>query len=226
MQPRKTLFRRYLGSLVWILPLTLGALCWMTYPFADAISVKHLSMSGLSAQQKANIELAAQTINGHVLQPGETFSFNAIVGPREAGRGYKPAPSYLGPDSPSTMGGGICLLSSTLYQAALEAGCDVTERVPHLRTVHSVPPGLDAAVWYGQADLKFKNTLKVPIQISTDWSGNKLSVKVLGKDENSESIELRRRVTKESHDSIVVELYRLRDAAETLVSRDVYRTTQ
>lgn len=222
---RKSLASRYTGNLIWILPVVLGALCWLTYPFSDALAVKHLSMAILSPQQKANIELAAETMNGRVIQPGEEFSFNAVVGPRTAARGYKPAPSYLGPENPSTVGGGICLLSSTLYQAALEAGCEVTERVPHLRTVHSVPAGLDAAVWYGQADLKFKNTLAVPIQISTDWSGNRLAVRVLGRDDNSQSVELRRRVSRQSSGSIVVELYKLRAAAETLVSRDVYHTT-
>lgn len=226
MKSRNRLVSRYLGSLIWLVPLTLGALCWLTYPFSDALAVKHLSMAQLSAQQKSNIELAAETINGRVLQPGEVFSFNAAVGPREATRGYMSAPSYVGPDSPSTVGGGICLLSSTLYQAVLEAGCDVTERVPHLRTVHSVPAGLDAAVWYGKADLKFKNTLRCPIQLSTDWSNNKLCVRVLGREDNSASVELRRRVVRQTPESVVVELYRLRDAAETLVSRDVYRTTQ
>jgi vancomycin resistance protein YoaR len=226
MKSRNHLVSRYVGSLFWVVPLTLGALCWLTYPFSDALAVKHLSMAGLSPQQKSNIELAAETLNGRVLQPGEVFSFNAVVGPREATRGYKSAPSYLGPESPSTVGGGICLLSSTVYQAALETGCDITERVPHLRTVHSVPPGLDAAVWYGKADLKFKNTLQCPIQLSTDWSNNKLCVRVLGREDNAESVELRRRVVRQTQGSVVVELYRLQDAAETLVSRDVYRTTQ
>lgn len=223
---RSKLIEKYAGMLWWVVPLTLVVLCWLTYPFADALAVKHLSMAGLSAQQKANIELAAETINGRILQPDEIFSFNAAVGPRTTNKGYKPAPSYVGADNPSTIGGGICLLSSTIYQAALEAGCDVTERVPHLRTVHSVPAGLDAAVWYGKADLKFKNTLKIPIRLNTDWSGNKLAVRVLGREDNAESVELRRQVTRQSPESIVVELYKLKDAAETLVSRDVYHTTQ
>src|SRR5205085_2176072 len=108
----------------------------------------------------------AQRLDGLILQPGTQFSFNQAIGPRTTKRGYRPAPSYLGVDSPSTLGGGLCLLSSGIYQLALETGLPIQQRVPHLRTIHSVPPGLDATVWYGGADLRFTNTLSQPIQFS------------------------------------------------------------
>lgn len=153
---------------------------WLERPFSRVLTSKTMSLSGLSSQQKLNIENAARCLDGFVLKPNQEFSFNAVVGPRTSSRGYLAAPSYLGKEAPSTMGGGICLLSSAVYQNALRAGLQVTERVAHLRTIKSVPAGLDATVWYGMADLRFRNTLDCPIELVTRYSPYQITVELRG----------------------------------------------
>ena len=146
--------------LLFSVPLVLVVSGWFTQPFSRTLVAQNQSIQMLSTAQQSNLRIAARRLDGLVLRPGGEFSFNRVVGPRTWARGYRPAPSYLGGDSPATLGGGICLLSSALYQAALKAGLKIEQRVPHLRTIHSVPPGLDATVWYGGADLRFVNNLR------------------------------------------------------------------
>ncbi|HEY9792917.1 MAG TPA: VanW family protein [Candidatus Obscuribacterales bacterium] len=214
------------NPLIWGLisfPLMLAAVFFVTYPFADNLDSKTFSISILSPIQKSNIEIAAKAVNGTILKPGEKFSFNRIVGPRTDIRGYRPAPSYLGPESPSTIGGGICLLSSALYQLALESGLQIDNRVPHLRTIKTVPPGLDATVWYGQADLTFENTLPFPVQIATDWNHTTLTVSILGKKPHGyHPAHLQRIVDRSTPSEMVVELLREQGNRTELVSRDHY----
>lgn len=219
----KDLKRFVLCAVLVALPLSLASVCYATYPFAEVVASKTLSLSGLTNRQKSNIQLAAHAIDGKVLTPGEEFSFNAVVGPRSSGRGYRPAPSYLGPDSPATVGGGVCLVSSAVYQLALEAGCKVDERVPHLRTIRTVPAGLDATVWYGQADLKFKNTLGCPVQLSTKWDNNSLTVSMVGrKPSGFQPAKLNVISERRTANDVVVQLYRRQGDREELISRDRY----
>lgn len=112
-----------------------------------------------------NIELATNAINGTVLMPGETFSFNEIVGERTAERGYKSAGVIIGDKIESGLGGGICQVSSTLYNAMLKAGIKASERTNHTLPLSYAPKGLDATVDWGNIDFKFKNTLNTPIYI-------------------------------------------------------------
>lgn len=219
----KDLKRFVLCAALVALPLSLASVCYATYPFAEVVASKTLSMSGLTNRQKSNIQLAAHAIDGKVLAPGEEFSFNGVVGPRSSGRGYRPAPSYLGPDSPATVGGGVCLVSSAVYQLALETGCKVDERVPHLRTIRTVPAGLDATVWYGQADLKFKNTLGCPVQLSTNWDNNSLTVAMIGrKPPGFQPARLNLISERRTANDVVVQLYRRLGDQEELISRDRY----
>lgn len=222
--------KRKWRHLVWFLasfPIVLAGVFYATYPFADQIGKRTLSISSLSAIQKSNVELAARAINGIVLRPGEEFSFNKVVGPRTVGRGYRPAPSYLGPENPSTVGGGVCLMSSAVYQLALDAGCKIDQRVPHLRTIKTVPAGLDATVWYGQADLRFKNTLDCPVQLNTSWSNQTVSITMLGRRNNRhEPVQLERLISRRASNQIVVELLRRQGRTEDLISRDLYSVSQ
>lgn len=119
-----------------------------------------------SPGRMTNIQLATSTINGKVIMPGETFSFNGILGRRTAEKGYQSAPVDIGKTTGMGIGGGICQVSSTLYNAALLAGIK-----PTVRTHHSIPSvyvslGHDATVDYdGKLDYQFKNTFKFPIYI-------------------------------------------------------------
>lgn len=170
----------------WLLLIAITAAIgvWLTQsnPFPIEMARKQFALESLSDIQKHNVAQALQRIDGVVLKPGEIFSFNKIVGPRTPRRGYLAAPSYLDGDTPSTVGGGICLMSSALYQLALTSGMPVTERVPHLQTVRSVLPGLDASVWYGQADLKFKNPFAFPVQLHVTQDRQALVVSLLGQE--------------------------------------------
>ena len=112
-----------------------------------------------------NIRLAAESIDGTLLLPGEEFSFNKVVGPRTAQRGYKTAHIFVAGQIQDGTGGGVCQVSTTLYNAVLRANLEVRERHNHMFTVGYVPLGHDAAVSYGYADLVFTNTTAHPLQI-------------------------------------------------------------
>jgi vancomycin resistance protein YoaR len=118
-----------------------------------------------SSERAYNIELSTKAINGKVLMPGDTFSFNEIVGERTAARGYKEAPVIIGNKIESGLGGGICQVSSTLYNAMLKTSVKSTQRVHHTLPSSYVALGLDATVDWGNIDYSFKNTLEYPIFI-------------------------------------------------------------
>ncbi|AKA70975.1 VanW family protein [Clostridium scatologenes] len=118
-----------------------------------------------SSQRANNIALATSSINGKILMPGEVFSFNDTVGERTEERGYEPAPVIIGNKLESGLGGGICQVSTTLYNAVNRSGMTSIEREHHTMPVHYVPQGMDATVDYGNIDYKFKNIYKYPVYI-------------------------------------------------------------
>jgi vancomycin resistance protein YoaR len=132
-----------------------------------------------------NIKQAQEVLDYIKIQPGEEFSFNGALGKRTTSKGYKPAPIIVqtedGPGSEYGVGGGICQVSSTLYNAVDSAGLEVTERHPHSRQVKYVPEGRDATVVYGGADLKFKNNKDYPVMIRVYVEEDSLTVKIMGK---------------------------------------------
>ena len=119
-----------------------------------------------SAEGRAtNIGLSTKSINGTLLMPGDVFSFNGVVGERTAARGYQSAGIIVGDKLEQGLGGGICQVSSTLYNAMLGTGIVSVERIHHTFPSSYVPIGQDATVDYGNLDYKFKNTFKYPIYI-------------------------------------------------------------
>ena len=119
-----------------------------------------------SWQRTENIKLAVAELNNSLVRPGEEFSFNKVVGERTVERGYRPAPIFVGEAVVPGVGGGICQVSSTLYNAVLRSPkLVVTERVPHSRRVVYVPPGKDATVAWPHTDFKFRNDRSTPIVI-------------------------------------------------------------
>lgn len=125
-----------------------------------------------SEGRSTNISIATQSINGKVIMPGDTFSFNEVVGERTKDRGYKEAGVIVNQKLDSGLGGGICQVSSTLYNALLQGNIKTTERVHHTFPSSYVKMGLDATVDWGNIDLKFKNTFKYPIYIE-GYTANK-----------------------------------------------------
>ncbi|MBQ8110422.1 MAG: VanW family protein [Clostridia bacterium] len=126
------------------------------------------AITNASSSSKArlnNIKLAMSIINGTRVAPGETFSFNAAVGQRTTERGFRKATAYSGGDITEQVGGGICQVSTTLFNAAVKADMEIVERHNHSLTVGYVDKGKDATVSWGSQDFKFKNTSSDDIYI-------------------------------------------------------------
>ena len=121
--------------------------------------------SSSSKNRMTNVKLACEAINGTVVMPGETFSFNDTVGRRTAEKGYKVATVYSSGEVSEDIGGGVCQVSTTLWNAAMKANCEIVERHNHSRPVSYVDKGKDATVSYGSQDMKFKNTSDYPMYI-------------------------------------------------------------
>lgn len=148
--------------------------------FKDVLAEYTATCSGNSdASRDTNLRLACEALNGYVVKAGELFSFNTAVGPCTANRGYKTAPSFPG-STATVLGGGIGQISSALYCSALLADLTVTQRYTHPYAVDYTPLGFDAAVSYGSQDLQFVNTTEDPIRLVITFSGNSVTVKLLG----------------------------------------------
>lgn len=222
-------------------PIFLLAYYFNDHPYKAEVARRTVSLSHYSREQRLNFITAARALDGAVIEPGQTFSFNARVGPRTGSRGFVPAGSYLGGSRVSSEGGGICLISSCLYQAALLSGLQVKERAAHTTCVRSVPPGLDATVWYGKADLKLVNTYKQPVQIRCDIeTPEELAISFFGTDAmktEAKSRQLRRRELAFDGRNLLVEVYldgdrnkisenktsENKNTQASLISRDSYR---
>lgn len=130
-----------------------------------------------------NIKLACKKLDGHIVAPGDEFSFNNTLGKMGEADGYKKA---LGFDSNGNKikvyGGGLCQISSTLYNSVLIAKLEVTERHAHSRRVNYVPENKDATIFYGGPDFKFINSTDKNIMICTSTDGYKVTVTL--KEEN------------------------------------------
>jgi len=130
-----------------------------------------------------NIKLATDIINGTLIAPGQTFSFNGVVGPRSADRGYQVAHVYESGEVVDGIGGGICQVSSTLYNSVLYADLEIADRRSHMFIVPYVPLGTDATVDYGSQDFKFVNNTEYPIRVEGFVSeDNKVHFKIVGTD--------------------------------------------
>ena len=142
--------------------------------------------------RRMNLELACAKINGTIIKPGGVFSYNAVVGPRVAEAGFRMAPVIVRGRMEPGMGGGICQVSSTLYNAALLADLGVVRRQHHAFPVHYLPAGRDATVVYGAIDLKLKNTSDTAVGIIADGSNGKVKVRFFGTPKPGRTISIER----------------------------------
>lgn len=133
-----------------------------------------------------NLSLATGKINGTVLMPGETFSYNQVVGKRTIDAGYKDAKIYENGKVVDGLAGGICQVSSTLYNAVLLANLEIVERTNHSFTTSYVKAGRDATVVYGVKDFQFKNNRNYPIKIEGSVGSGILTFKIHGIKEETE----------------------------------------
>ncbi len=155
--------------------------------FRDELGVAQTSF-GAGTQngrnRKHNMEISVVKIDNLILLPGEEFSFNEIVGPRDAAHGYKTAHIYINGRIEDGIGGGICQVSTTIYNAVLKADLEVTERKNHSFTVGYVPLGQDATAYYGGTDFRFINSTNWPIKLNSHVKGNKIYFSIIGTLEN------------------------------------------
>lgn len=133
-----------------------------------------------NSDRNKNIELASAALNGLILQPGEEFSFNKATGERSPEKGYRPAGAYLNGVLIEEPGGGVCQVSSTLYNAVVFSGLTTTERHAHSYEPSYVTPGEDAMVSFGGPDMKFINNSSSAIAIRASFSDRKLKISVVG----------------------------------------------
>ncbi|NLC06893.1 MAG: hypothetical protein GX755_02835 [Syntrophomonadaceae bacterium] len=127
-----------------------------------------------------NIKVAAEALNHQRIKPGEIFSFNQVVGPRSEEAGYKEALIIIKNEFVPGLGGGVCQVSSTLYNAVLLADLPVVERSNHSLPVDYVPPGRDATVTYGGKNFRFSNPTEGDLLLQTKVQGNTLTIQIFG----------------------------------------------
>ena len=146
------------------------------------------SFKGSSASRINNIRISAGNMNGYILPSGVTASLDVIFGPRNAANGYQSAGVYSGGRLVNGMGGGICQVSSTAYNALMNAGITVTMRYPHSSPVSYLPLGTDAAISAGTKDLQFRNDYPHAVRLETIVEGRNVTVNVYVKAEDMKGV--------------------------------------
>lgn len=152
------------------------------YLFQDQLAA-YASDHTANSNRTRNLELACQAIDGTIIRPGEVFSFNEIVGERTAAKGYKAAAIYSGGETVDSLGGGVCQVASTIYYVAMLADMEIVEREEHMFIVTYVPRGMDATIYWGSYDFKFRNNTKYPIRIDAATYGGKCHIAIYGTDD-------------------------------------------
>ena len=160
--------------------------------YRDKLGSQTTLFGGSTPERVNNIQLACEKINGTVLMPGETFSYNGTVGERTIEAGFKTAAAYQDGEVVQETGGGVCQVSSTLYCAALFANMETVEREAHYFMVNYLPWAHDATVSWPKPDFKFRNSRNYPVKIvaSADADEMTLTMEVWGTDEDGSYVEL------------------------------------
>ena len=157
--------------------------------FRDVLGT-YTAKSSSSYNRDNNLKLACEAIDGIILYPGDTFSYNEALGERTPEKGYLPADSYMGSETIKTYGGGICQPSSSLYYCALLADLEIVQRSNHGFISSYMPYGMDATVDWAGPDFKFSNSTNYPIRIDAEATGGSVTVSLVGTDEKDYYIEM------------------------------------
>lgn len=147
--------------------------------FRDVLSTTTTSVSGSSAR-RGNVRLAGESVNGTVLNDGDVFDYNKVVGKRTVERGFGAAATYINGETVDTVGGGICQVSSTIYLATLLANLEIVERYNHRFYPGYITLGMDATVSWGGPEFRFKNNTGYPIRIDVGYASGQLTVTIVG----------------------------------------------
>ena len=197
--------------------------------FPDQLSSFSTNYSAQNVNRTTNLRLAANKINGTVVMPGEEFSYNKVVGERTIAAGYKEAPIYVSGRVEDGLGGGICQITTTLYNAVVYANLEITERTNHQFVPSYAGASRDATVVYGAIDFKFKNNRNYPIKILCSVSSGVANFQILGlKTSEDYDVEIYSRITSKTSYSINSEAYKIlkKDGniiSQSLLSKDTYK---
>lgn len=161
--------------------------------FRDLLGTATTTVSG-SKIRKNNVRLAADAVNGTVLNDGDIFDYNQVVGQRTVERGYGEAATYVNGETVNTVGGGICQVSSTVYLAALLSDLEITERYNHRFYPGYITLGMDATVSWGGPEFRFKNNTGYPIRIQTAYDKDQLTVSFYGTNLDGSYVKMTREV--------------------------------
>lgn len=148
--------------------------------FTDLLATYTTNYDSSNVNRDNNLVLAASKLNGTIVNPEEEFSYNKTIGKRTIENGFKEAKAYAGGEVVLDVGGGICQLSSTLYNSVLLANLEVTDRHNHYFKTSYVPEGQDATVSWGSLDFKFKNNRKYPIKIEAKVGEGVATINIYG----------------------------------------------
>lgn len=200
-----------------------------TEAFPDQLASFSTNYNTRDTDRTTNLRLAANKVNGTVLMPGETFSYNKVVGQRTIAAGYKEAPIYVNGQVVDGLGGGICQISSTLYNAVIYANLDIVTRSNHQFVPSYVTASRDATVVYGSTDFQFKNNRKYPIKIMCSVSGGVASVRIFGlKQDDDYDVEISSYITSQTSTATYSEAYKIlkkngKVVSKVLLSKDTYK---
>jgi vancomycin resistance protein YoaR len=219
------------ASTVWLPASAHDSLEFSSDPeFPVVLGTYSTTLIGSLPARTDNIRLAARSLDGVELEPAQVLSFNRQIGERTVARGFQPAPVILHESRDVQIGGGICQLASTLFDASMIAGLRATERHRHSYAVDYIPLGQDATIVWGAKDLKILNCLDQRVRFRADVLGTTLTVRVEAERPAGEAFEL---VTVEQSAAGAgrpgreVELYRVRrmngeETSRELLHTDVY----
>lgn len=197
--------------------------------YPDLLSTFTTKYGTSDANRNTNIALAAKSINSVVLMPGETFSYNDLIGECSTKTGYKAATIYLNGELSTGIGGGICQVSTTLYNAVIRANLEIVERRNHSLGVTYVPSGQDAMVSIGTQDFKFKNNRDYPIKVVAYVGTGSITCQVYGLKQDTEyEVKLYSRTVSKTDTKYKVETYKLLylngvEISRTWLSTDTYK---
>ena len=148
--------------------------------FRDVLGSTSTHVGGTSIR-RGNVKLAGEACNGVILNDGDIFDYNAVVGKRTTDRGFGAAPAYVNGETVDTIGGGICQVSSTVYYATLLANLEIVERYAHRYAPNYITWGMDATVSWGGPEFRFRNNTGYPIRLDVTYDKkNNIKVEIVG----------------------------------------------
>ena len=197
--------------------------------FPNQLSTFTTNYGTADVNRNANIAIAAKSINSAVVMPGETFSFNNLIGECSTRTGYKESTIYLNGELSTGIGGGICQVSTTLYNAVLRANLEIVDRRNHSLGVTYVPSGQDAMVSIGSQDFKFKNNRDYPVKVVAFVGTGSITCQIYGLKKDVEyDVKLASTTIENTDTRYKVQTYKIlylngKEVSRTLISTDTYK---